>query len=769
MNIRDIITEDCLEQLFSQANLGLEKEGHRVILDAEKPLLATSTHPNNLGDRSYHPYIQTDFAESQLELITPAVKTEKELYRILQTINEVTLRALDSEEYIWPISIPPELPKEESIKIVQLKDKKQKQYRQYLSEKYGKHKQLLSGIHYNFSFTDSFLLKIAESSDTSLTETKNDLYMKVARQFLRYQWLLVYLYGCTPYIDEKYFDYINKYEVCKIDEKPTLPVRSLRVSKYGYVNEGKIQISFNSLEEYVANIENYVANKDLIEEKEFYSAVRLKGSSNAREFLEKGIQYLELRIFDINPFSPTGIALSDIRFIHLFTMLMSWLDETNPNESAEVGKAKNELVALSHPLQQTEYLDEGKWLFTQMLEMSKILGLPEEDIEIIKEKQLALHSPELTLAGQIYKHCNSWEEFQKFTAKITKEQKEAALEKPYQLTAFSHMELSTQALISDAIQHGIEVEILDESDQFVKLTYKDHVEYVKNGNMTSKDTYISPLIMDNKVVTKIVLEEQGFNVPKSVQCSNLQEAKNIYRQVKNKAVVIKPKSTNFGLGITIFSNPTYSETDFIKAVEIALKEDKEIMIEDYLVGEEYRFFVLGNDTKAVLSRVPANITGNGINTIKELVNIKNEDSLRGDGLSSPLKKIALGELEKLHLKTQGYDENTIPDKGEKIFLRANSNISTGGDSIDFTDKAHESYKNVAAKIANALQAKICGVDLIIPDINKPLNHENSYGVVEANYNPMMMMHIFPYQGKSRRLTTHILEFLYPEKDWDYIH
>ena len=187
------------------------------------------------------------------------------------------------------------------------------------------------------------------------------------------------------------------------------------------------------------------------------------------------------------------------------------------------------------------------------------------------------------------------------------------------------------------------------------------------------------------------------------------------------------------------------------------------MVEDYLKGTEYRFFVLGDETLAVLLRVPANVEGDGVQTVRELVETKNDHPLRGDGSRTPLKKIALGDIEQLQLKEQGLTVDSVPQKGQSVQLRANSNISTGGDSIDMTDEMHPSYKELAVGIAKAMGAAVCGVDLIIPDLKKPAESTlQSWGVIEANFNPMMMMHIFPYAGKSRRLTQNVIKMLFPE-------
>src|SRR5690606_11465771 len=130
---------------------------------------------------------------------------------------------------------------------------------------------------------------------------------------------------------------------------------------------------------------------------------------------------------------------------------------------------------------------------------------------------------------------------------------------------------------------------------------------------------------------------------------------------------------------------------------------------------EYRFFVLDGQVLAVMLRVPANVTGDGKHTIEQLVQMKNRDPLRGRDHRTPLELIQLGEIENLMLKGQGYQKDSIPDEGEIVYLRENSNISTGGDSIDVTDLIPDDYKQIAADAVAALGVKICGIDLIIAD------------------------------------------------------
>ena len=755
MNIQQIIKQHHLELLFQQGSFGIEKESQRVYADGS---IVTSLHPKAFGNRRFHPYIQTDFAESQLELVTPPMKKLEDTVRWLSAIHEVTLRTLPEDEFIFPFSMPAGLPPEEHIKVAQLDNQEDVAYREHLVQSYGKYKQMVSGIHYNFQIDPKFIdaLFHAQNETQSAVDFQNKFYLKIAKNFLRYQWILLYLFSATPTVEEKYFRGNSPF-------KPHQYVRSLRSGKYGYVNDPKIHVSYDSLQEYVETLEHWVKSGDLIAEKEFYSSVRLRGAKKARDLLEKGIQYLEFRLFDLNPFAPYGIELADAKFIHYFILLMAWLDDTADQEGIKLGKARLAEVAWEDPRQQSVYAVEGELVLFEMLKMLEQLNVSDEIKTIVKDKLGQFADPNQTLCAKVVAAIEQVGSYQQLGADIAQSNKAKAFERFYALSAFDNMELSTQALLFDAIQKGLNIEILDERDQFISLQFGEHLEYVKNGNMTSHDSYISPLIMENKVVTKKVLAKAGFNVPQSIEFTDVKSAVENFPLFENRAVVIKPKSTNFGLGISIFQQGVTDRDDFAKAVEIAFREDKEIMVEDYLQGTEYRFFVLGDQTLAVLLRVPANVIGDGVHTVAELVAAKNDHPLRGDGSRTPLKKIALGDIEQLQLKEQGLTVDSIPAKDQLVQLRANSNISTGGDSIDMTDEMHASYKEIAVGISKAMGAAVCGVDLIIPDLKQPAEPSlRSWGVIEANFNPMMMMHIFPFSGQSRRLTMNVIKMLFPE-------
>lgn len=750
MNTKKMMIQEKVKPFLLQARYGIEKESQRVTLAGD---LVRTDHPANVGNRSFHPYIQTDFSESQLELITPVTESVEEVLDYLEAIHDVAQRSMAKDEMMWPFSMPPALPeKEEDIQIAKLESHADVLYRRYLAREYGKRKQMVSGIHFNFEYGLDLVnqLFLAQDEEASLENFKTRLYMKIARNFLRYRWLLTYLFGASPLSEARYFDE---------EDRPNEPVRSIRTSHYGYVNKADVQVSYESLARYSEDLAENVAQGRLSEEKEFYAPIRLRGGKKVADLFHTGIRYVELRNIDLNPFDRVGIDADEIEFIHLFMLYLLWAEEKlSADEWVAEGNRISDAVSLEHPAKATAYEAEGQRIFTEMLEMINELEL--DGAERVKKYQAWLEHPEETLAARILA-LDEAEGQAAVATELGRKFYDQAWARPYQLAGFREMELSTQNLLFDAMQKGIETEVLDRQDQFVKLQHQEHQELVKNGNMTSKDTYIAPLLMENKTVTKIMLERAGFRVPEGETFNSLEAAKKAYPRFAQKAFVIKPKSTNYGLGITIFKGET-SITDFNTGLALAFAEDAEIIIEEFLPGTEYRFFVIDHKVKAVLLRIPANVIGDGERTIAELVAEKNESPLRGLNHRSPLEKIQLGELEQLMLKEQGLNIDSVPEKGQQVFLRENSNVSTGGDSIDVTDEMHESYKKIAVAAVDVLGARISGIDLIIPDKNKPSESKDDYGIIEANFNPMMHMHIYPYSGKSRRLTLDVLRFLYPE-------
>jgi len=327
----------------------------------------------------------------------------------------------------------------------------------------------------------------------------------------------------------------------------------------------------------------------------------------------------------------------------------------------------------------------------------------------------------------------------------------------YNFHGLEDMELSTQLLLREAVRRGVSFEILDRKENFVRFRKDGNTQYVKQATKTSLDNYASILAMENKLVTKKILEEYKIRVPKGLEYTSAEAAKADFLIHQGKPVVIKPNQTNFGLGITILKENEDEET-YRRAVDIAFEHDSTILIEEFISGKEFRFFVINDEVVGILHRVPANVTGDDTKTIRELVELKNQNPLRGKGYRTPLEKIQLGEAEAMFLKPQNKDFSTVPASGEVVYLRENSNISTGGDSIDFTDDIPDSYKQIAVLAAKALNVFITGLDMIIPDVSAEATDDN-YAIIEMNFNPAIHIHCHPFQGKNRKLNEKLMDAL----------
>ena len=632
--------------------------------------------------------------------------------------------------------------------------------------KYGGKKQLISGIHYNFSFDETIIERLYEDSDKNLSykEFKNSIYLKIARNYLRYRWLIVYLLGASPIVHESFIDGCKcPLKKIKHSEYSSLGAISHRNGKCGYKNKVDLFPSYNSVDEHLESINEYIKDELIENHKELYSQIRLKPSDtkNFKEsLLNDGIKYLEYRTIDINPFEKGGISLEDLRFLQVFNIYLLTKEESDFKNWQEEALENQQLIAV-HGIDDIELKKDGKSInridfgleiLNEVMSVNNELNLDFEDI--INNMIDKVKDSKLTYSYKITEKIKEEGYIDAFL-NLARIYKESAYKNRFKLEGYEDLELSTQILMKESIKRGITVNIVDRSENFISLKNNEKIEYVKQATKTSKDTYVSVLIMENKTVTKKVLAEKGVKVPKGEEFNSIEDAKIKAHNYINKPIVIKPKSTNFGIGINIFPEGANLE-DIIHAFEIAFKNDNTVLIEEFIKGKEYRFLVINDEVVGILHRVPANVIGDGEKTITELVEVKNQDPLRGKGYVTPLEKIRLEENAELFLKQQGKNFDYIPKKDEIIYLRENSNISTGGDSVDYTDDIPQKFKDIAVNAAKAAGAKICGVDMMLEDYR---DENTNYAIIELNFNPAIHIHSYPYKGKERKIATHVLNLL----------
>ena len=331
----------------------------------------------------------------------------------------------------------------------------------------------------------------------------------------------------------------------------------------------------------------------------------------------------------------------------------------------------------------------------------------------------------------------------------------------FSFPGYEGLELSTKLIIRNAKRRKINVEILDHQANFLRLSQNDKIEYVMQATKTSLDSYMAFLCMEDKNISKLLLEQNGLKVPQGHCFSDRKAAIDFYLKKKDLSeanLVLKPSTSNYGLGITTLEAHASSE-EYKQALDLAFSYAERVIVEEFISGDEYRFLIMQNRCSAVCKRIPANVIGDGLKTIRKLVEEKNQDPRRGKEHTTPMEKIQFGSIESKYLAKQALDWESIPEKAKQILLRPNSNVSTGGEAIDCTDEAPEFYKQLAIKAAQSLGACICGVDFIIPDLDAQPLAPGQYAILELNFNPTLYIHEYPYQGQARAVSDQVLDML----------
>jgi cyanophycin synthetase len=270
---------------------------------------------------------------------------------------------------------------------------------------------------------------------------------------------------------------------------------------------------------------------------------------------------------------------------------------------------------------------------------------------------------------------------------------------------------------------------------------------------------IAESIAQDKELSKKLLEAAGVPVPTGRSVSDPDDAWAAALEI-GLPVVIKPKDGNQGKGVTV--NVTTRE-QLAAGFHAAAEFRDEIMVERYLPGHDYRLLVVGNKLVAAARRDPPQVVGDGVRTVRQLVDQVNLDPRRGSGHATSLTKIRFDDIALASLAKQGYVADSVPPKGQRVILRNNANLSTGGAATDVTDDVHPEVAARAIAAAHMVGLDICGVDLVCDSVLKPIEEQGG-GIVEVNAAPGLRMHISPSFGKGRPVGEAIISTLFKDGD-----
>lgn len=427
---------------------GLERETLRVTPEGE---LATTGHPESLGSALTHKWITTDFAEALLEFITPVDGNIDHMLTVMRDIHRHTARAL-GDERMWPLSMPCYIKEGHDIELAQYGTSNigrfKTLYRSGLKNRYGALMQTISGVHYNFSLPLAFWQAKCQVEDAeSGKEAISAGYFRLIRNYYRFGWVIPYLFGASPAICSSF-----------LQGKPTkLPFEktdcgmyylpyatSLRLSDLGYTNKSQsnLGITFNDLHSYVAGLKRAIKtpseeyaklglkkdgeylqiNTNILQiENELYAPIRPKrvtrdGESPSDALLRGGIEYIEVRSLDINPFSPIGVDENQVRFLDLFMVWCALADapemssdellctRTNWNRVILEGRKPGLTLGIGCETAQFPLEKVGKDLFRDLRRVAQTLdGIHggQEYQQVCDRLVACFDDPELTYSARI--------------------------------------------------------------------------------------------------------------------------------------------------------------------------------------------------------------------------------------------------------------------------------------------------------------------------------------------------------------------------------
>jgi glutamate--cysteine ligase len=461
-----------LAQLGEQANLsllsqclhGIERECLRVDGDGQ---LALTPHPAALGSALTHTQITTDYSESLLEFITPAEADPAVTLADLEQIHCFAYSKLDGE-YLWSPSMPCALPDEATIPIARYGHSHIGElkyvYRKGLALRYGKTMQCIAGIHYNFSLPDALwqLQQQAEDDSSSAQDYQSARYIALIRNFRRYSWLLMYLFGASPAL-HKGFMRGNPHQLEELDtETLYLPyATSLRMSDLGYQSTAQADLTpcYNDLQSYTDSLRLAVgtpyppyvdigAKKDgewlqlnthiLQIENEYYSNIRPKRVAHSGErpiqaLMARGVQYVEVRCLDINPFLPLGIDLTESRFLDAFLLFCAMQDSPllenqachacTDNFLSVVKEGRRPGLQLQRDCQPVTLQDWACELLQQILPLAELLDQSQDGNahrQALQAQQAKVADSSLTPSAQVLTQLQQGLSFSEFSIRQSK-------------------------------------------------------------------------------------------------------------------------------------------------------------------------------------------------------------------------------------------------------------------------------------------------------------------------------------------------------------
>jgi cyanophycin synthetase len=279
------------------------------------------------------------------------------------------------------------------------------------------------------------------------------------------------------------------------------------------------------------------------------------------------------------------------------------------------------------------------------------------------------------------------------------------------------------------------------------------------ATITDATSSISVDIAGDKERTKAILTAANVPVPAGDVAISVDKLKEVIETL-NYPIVLKPLNSNHGKGATI---NVQNWKEALIAFKRAKKISEKVIVEKYITGKDFRVLVINNKFVAAALRTPASVIGDGHHTIRELIEIVNNDPRRGNGHDNVLTRIEVNDVCHEFLKKNGYTLESVPILSQICYLKPTANLSTGGTATDVTDDVHPENIFLFERVARAIGLDVCGIDVMALNLNESIK-ENGGAVLEVNAAPGFRMHLEPTIGKPRNVAAPVMDMLFPQNN-----
>jgi glutamate--cysteine ligase len=325
---------------------------------------------------------------------------------------------------------------------------------------------------------------------------------------------------------------------------------------------------------------------------------------------------------------------------------------------------------------------------------------------------------------------------------------------------YGFLHSNQKLLIKECIKRNIEVEVIHQDLELIIAKLGNHIETILDRD-SSIMPYSTSVLVGDKMITKNFLSAHGISVPIG-KSFNIEAEDYILKafDLFDNSVVIKPVFGSHGENVHLDLKTRLEVKEALESIRKIRGPKVNVIIEEFFKGKEYRVFLTKDGEYAVLYREPAHVIGNGINTILELAIA--ETQRRMFPRTNALCPILIDETVEKYLSKNGLSLNSIPANDEKVYLRENSNVASGGLCIDYTDRVDMSVIENCIKVFEAFpNLPYAGIDYMTEDC-EALQTRQMYRILEVNSNPGIHMHASPAIGESRNIAAPLTDLIFPE-------